>query len=132
MQTPSLTHRAYPGVHRPGTSLIRQRAASVSAPRAPIARAAQWGGFWDPESNINKAVFQHPQLPAIDNIAPGDARDALEACTGLEGEAKNACYCLFGCDPKGVEEYLVVVEHLESALQQEPDPAEDCWRLSEK
>lgn len=30
-------------------------------------------------------------------------RDALEACTGLEGEAKNACYCLFGCDPKGVE-----------------------------
>lgn len=134
MQTPSLTHRAHPGAHRPGASLIRQRAASAAAPRAPIARAAQWGGFWDPESNINKAVFQHPQLPAIDNIAPGDARcakwagnaawrssllipastlargaparpcrDALEACTGLEGEAKNACYCLFGCDPKGVE-----------------------------
>lgn len=47
-------------------------------------------------------------------------RDAMETCSTLSGEAKDACYMLFGCDPRGVEQYLTVVETLESALQQEP------------
>lgn len=56
----------------------------------------------------------------------------MEACTGLQGETKDACYMLFGVDPQGAERFLTVVEGLESALQGEPDPSETCWRVNTK
>lgn len=44
-----------------------------------------------------------------------DARDAIETCSGLWGEEKDACYAIFGVDP-GAEAWFDTVYMLEENL----------------
>jgi hypothetical protein len=54
-----------------------------------------------------------------------DARDAIEACTGLWGEEKEACYAVFGVDA-AAEFWYDTVLHLEQALELETEPEEEA------
>lgn len=74
-----------------------------------------------------RSIFQPSYAPPSNN-APGvlDARDALETCSHLHGDAKDACFALFNCEPHQVELYYDVVANLESALELETEPEEEA------
>ncbi|KAK9816861.1 hypothetical protein WJX72_006261 [[Myrmecia] bisecta] len=54
-----------------------------------------------------------------------DARDAMEACSGLNGDTQTACYAQFGCDRRKVQQYYGAVEAFELAFTQEDEEDED-------
>lgn len=54
-------------------------------------------------------------IPHADSISVFDARDAIETCSGLWGEEKDACYAVFGVDC-GAEMWFDTVYKLEESL----------------
>ena len=60
---------------------------------------------------FSKPFFKY----STDRIDIYDARDAIEACSGLWGEEKETCYAIFGVAPEADEWYDVVFK-LETAL----------------
>ena len=48
-------------------------------------------------------------------------REARDACTILDGKAREDCYSSFGCDGNRVEQYLDTVVDLEAHLPKGPD-----------
>ena len=67
-------------------------------------------------------LLQRPLIHAVfpfliaDYVGVYDARDAIEACGGLWGEEKEACFAIFGVAPQADEWYDLVFS-LESVLE---------------
>lgn len=74
-----------------------------------------------------RSIFQPDFIPAS-NAPPThlDARDALETCSHLSGEARQACFALFSCEPSQVETFYPIVSRLEGALELETEPEEEA------
>lgn len=74
-----------------------------------------------------KSIFQPEYIPAT-NAPPThlDARDALETCSQLQGEARRACFALFSCEPSQVEAFYPIVSRLEGSLLLETEPEEEA------
>lgn len=66
--------------------------------------------------NIPNLVFDALLHLYAEYVGVYDARDAIEACGGLWGEEKEACYAIFGVAPQADEWYDLVFS-LESVLE---------------
>lgn len=79
-----------------------------------------WGSVPSDNSAPLHGVLHSSQLPPTlaDTVGVYDARDAIEACSGLYGEEKAACFAIFGVDGEA-ERWYEVVFQLETALELE-------------
>lgn len=86
-------------------------------------------GPMQPENNQSPlhGVLHSTKLPAslTEYVGVYDARDAIEACSGLWGEEKEACYAIFGVAPQA-DEWFDLVFSLESVLEMDTFPEEDA------
>lgn len=86
--------------------------------------AAAYNPAWGPVPSGNSTplhgVLHSSQLPPTlaETVGMYDARDAIEACSGLYGEEKAACFAIFGVDGEA-ERWYDTVFRLETALELE-------------
>jgi hypothetical protein len=73
------------------------------------------------------SLFAAPYIPPSENpLTVFDARDAMEACTGLFGDERQQCLLVFGVDAERVDTFYSTVYNLEMALAQDTDPEEEA------
>lgn len=70
----------------------------------------------------DRPVFE--SIPPTGEISLFEARDAIEACEGLDGTEGDACFLTFGLDCHQTRRWFSTVATLESALAL-PDEEED-------
>ncbi|EFN59316.1 expressed protein [Chlorella variabilis] len=107
------------------------RRASSSRPRgASVISARAWNSWDQPQLEPPErfqSLFAVSHLPPSDNpLTVYDARDAIEACTGLWGEERQECLSVFGVDAGRVDTFYSTVFSLEMALSQDTDPEEEA------
>jgi hypothetical protein len=64
-------------------------------------------------------------MPPCGEVDLFSARDAIEACNGLEGEEAEACFLVFGLDCSQTRKNFATVAKLEAALDIPYDEATD-------
>lgn len=116
---------AAPPARRQGLSKAARGASAVPRAFSPALPAP--AGGWS-----ERGIFESAELPSIDNVTVFDARDALETCSGLFGDEKEACFSVFGVDSSHAETYYGVVAALEAALEWETDPEEAAVHLGQE
>lgn len=94
-----------------------------STKRLVVTTTAAYNPSWGPvpsqPSSLHGVLHSSDLPPAlVDSVGVYDARDAIEACSGLWGEDKEACYAIFGVDPEA-ELWFDVVFQLENSLELE-------------
>ncbi|KAL4859600.1 hypothetical protein ACK3TF_000689 [Chlorella vulgaris] len=97
--------------------------------RATVISTA-WTPRWEPEPEPAErfgSIFSAPWIPPSENpLTVFDARDAIEACSGLWGEERQECFAVFGVDGGRVDAFYSTVFNLEMALAQDTDPEEEA------
>ena len=76
-------------------------------------------------SSSSKPVFELHSTVSVTSLE--FVRDAYEACHTLSGECKDACYIVFGLDPKNVEKYLPIVDSFERIYHKKYTKYQDIY-----
>ena len=77
-----------------------------------------------PPSSTASSPETFPWIPL--RPPPCEHRDALEACGGLFGEARDDCLAVFGIDAARTDSYYTAVSALEAALERDTEPEEEA------